>query len=199
MAFHPSEDPDAHGKLLVWHGPPGTGKTSALRSLISQWQPWAVPELLVDAEVVFNEPTYLFDVMGRTPHRHGEPRHDLWRLLIAEDADTYVASHAAGQPNPALERLLNLGDGLLGQGRRLLVLLTTNAPVASLSEALTRPGRCLAVNEFTRFSSSEARAWLGGGVHDLHGERSLAELFELRAGRARMGVSTERAMPGQYL
>lgn len=33
--------PPAGGRLLLWHGQPGTGKTSAIRSLTGEWRSWA--------------------------------------------------------------------------------------------------------------------------------------------------------------
>ncbi len=199
MAFTPGPDPDNVGKLIVWHGPPGTGKTSALRTLIHEWRSWAEPELLVDAESVFSDPSYLFEVMGRTPYRDEQPRRDLWRVLIAEDADMYVGGHMSGSPNPALDRLLNLGDGLLGAGQKILVLLTTNVAVTSLSPALTRPGRCLSINEFTPFTRTEAAAWLGGRQGNAGDATTLAELYELRGKLHRIGTNSATVAPGQYL
>jgi hypothetical protein len=40
--------PDGSGQLVLWDGPPGTGKTSALRALIWQWRAWCAAEYIVD-------------------------------------------------------------------------------------------------------------------------------------------------------
>src|SRR5438874_388742 len=32
--------PDGNGRLLLWHGVPGTGKTFALRALAWEWRDW---------------------------------------------------------------------------------------------------------------------------------------------------------------
>ena len=36
------------GKLVLWHGPPGTGKTTALRSLFRSWAPWCDAHYIAD-------------------------------------------------------------------------------------------------------------------------------------------------------
>lgn len=42
--------PGSAGKLLMWHGPPGTGKTFALRALLWQWRDWCDGHYVVDPE-----------------------------------------------------------------------------------------------------------------------------------------------------
>ena len=34
------ERPANRGKLILWHGDPGTGKTTALRALLRSWSDW---------------------------------------------------------------------------------------------------------------------------------------------------------------
>jgi ATP-dependent 26S proteasome regulatory subunit len=86
---------------------------------------------------------------------------------------------------------LNLVDGILGQGLRLLVLVTTNEPLRQLHPAIVRPGRCAARVEFSRFSPTEAREWLR--AHDADdaesGSATLAELFARLSGEP---VASER-------
>jgi ATPase family associated with various cellular activities (AAA) len=70
--------------------------------------------------------------------------------------------HQYGQ---ALAKLLNLCDGLLGQGQKLLFLITTNEEVQNLHPAIVRHGRCLTNLEFPEFSETEASEWLASHGH----------------------------------
>ena len=180
------------GRLVLWHGQPGTGKTYALRALLEAWSSWCRPELVIDPEAAFSDPDYLFALMTRDIG-NDQP----WRLLVVEDADKFLRADARLRDNPALDRLLNLTDGILGQGRRLLVLLTTNSQLTSLHPAIVRPGRCLAVTEFRRFSHAAASSWLGGGAGSKDA-MTLAELFQSRGELERIGELAQGAT-GQYL
>ena len=186
------ETVDPPGRLVLWHGQPGTGKTYALRALLAAWSAWCRPELLIDPEVAFSDPDYLFALITRAGNDHRP-----WRLLVVEDADKFLTTDARVRDNPALDRLLNLTDGILGQGQRLLVLLTTNSQLGSLHPAIVRPGRCLAVTEFRRFSAARARTWLGRSVTD-GDSPTLAELFQARGELERIGELAQQAT-GQYL
>jgi hypothetical protein len=59
-----------------------------------------------------------------------------------------------------------LADGLLGQGLRTLVLVTTNELLRTLHKAVSRPGRCASEIEFDLLSAAEVKAWLK--KHDMH-------------------------------
>jgi len=156
--------PSASGKLILWHGAPGTGKTTAIRALARAWQPWCSADLIADPERFFSDVAYMTAVMASTTSGYEA---DSWRLIIAEDADEYLRATARHDAGAALGRLLNLTDGLLGQGQNVLVLLTTNEDLGRLHPALTRPGRCLARIEFPRFNPQEAAQWLGEGSNRL--------------------------------
>ncbi|MEX2100619.1 MAG: DUF5925 domain-containing protein [Acidimicrobiia bacterium] len=179
------EAPSTGGKLLLWHGEPGTGKTTAIRSLIKSWRNWCDPQYVTDPERFFSEANYMLDVL-LTSDRHemrpgGRGRSvpsDRWKLVICEDADEYVRSDARRRAGAALGRLLNVADGMLGQGLNTLVLLTTNEEITRLHPAVVRPGRCLCLIEFERFAVAEARTWLGDDSID--DEPTLAELYERR-------------------
>ncbi|MHB8289277.1 MAG: hypothetical protein ACYDEY_08585 [Acidimicrobiales bacterium] len=80
-----------------------------------------------------------------------------------------------------------------------MILLTTNDGVGRLHPAVTRPGRCLSVLEFPRFTPGEARLWLGEGIPPPDAPATLAELFERRDHRQLAGVATAPYMSGAYL
>jgi hypothetical protein len=190
MTLDGSAEPS--GRLVLWHGAPGTGKTHALRALLEAWSRWCHSELAIDPEAAFSDPDYLFALMTRD---FGDPRP--WRLVVVEDADKFLRADARLRDNPALDRLLNLTDGILGQGQRLLVLLTTNSQLTSLHPAIVRPGRCLAVTEFRRFSAEQAKTWVGRKA-DVREAMTLAEMFHERGELDRIGDLAHHAT-GQYL
>lgn len=61
--FHPGDG----GRLLLWHGPPGCGKTWALRALAHEWRGWCTVRYVTDPERLVAEPAYLVDVMHMRP------------------------------------------------------------------------------------------------------------------------------------
>ncbi len=185
--LHGLVEPVGEGQLVVFHGTPGTGKTTAVRSLAQAWSPWCRAHVIPDPERLFGDATYLTEVVSR-PDRGNDGRR--WRLLILEDGEAALATGAS--------RLLNLTDGILGQGVPTIVLLTTNSPLSRLPESLLRPGRTLAAVQFDRFSPAEARRWLGDDhPHVPATGASLAELYQLRE-RGGAGVDDDTSF-GNYL
>jgi Domain of unknown function (DUF5925) len=89
-----------------------------------------------------------------------------WRLLILEDTGELLSADARMQAGQGLSRFLNVVDGLIGQGLRILVLVTTNEEIGRLHPAVARPGRCAANILFTRIPPEQANAWLAERDHD---------------------------------
>jgi hypothetical protein len=96
-------------------------------------------------------------------NRSAGPR---WRLLILEDTGELLSADARVQRGQGLSRFLNVVDGLIGQGLRILVLVTTNEELGRLHHAVARPGRCAANVLFDRLTVAQANAWLRDREHD---------------------------------
>jgi hypothetical protein len=208
--------PNKAGQLMLWYGPPGTGKTHALRALAWEWRKWCTYHYIVDPEVFFGgNANYMLDVLlnrdSSPSFSHSEDddeserdtppkKEPKWRLLILEDSGELMVPDAKAQTGQGLSRLLNVVDGLIGQGLRIMVLVTTNEILKKLHPAVARPGRCAARIEFGEFTKQDAGLWLAKHDHDvasgalaLNTTVPLAELFGIIGDE--QTISEARALP----
>ncbi len=146
---------DGGRRLILWHGEPGTGKTSAVRALVHAWRTWADTVVVTDPDALLKDGRYLRRILLDSDDD------ERWTLFVLEDAEALLHKETGGS---AMGRLLNLADGLLGQGLRCLFLLTTNEPLGAIHPAIVRPGRCLAEVEFGRLPAGQAAGLLGRPV-----------------------------------
>jgi hypothetical protein len=202
--------PSRGGQLVLWHGEAGTGKTFALRALAWEWREWCQFHYIVDPDSFFGQHAdYLISVLlqpavpmmigqGGFGMQHvfarvegfddaddEEEDEKPWRVLVLEDTGELLSADARERAGQGLSRFLNVVDGLIGQGLRVLVLVTTNEEIRQLHPAVARPGRCAANVEFGPLSRNEASGWLErhGLEAAASGSRTLASLYAQLEGR----------------
>lgn len=173
------------GRLVLWHGEPGTGKTNALRALARVWSDWCATHFITDPEAFLGAGTsYLLDVLTSESTTSGTKGLD-WKMVVLEDSGELLTADAHERTGQALSRLLNITDGLIGQGMQVIVLVTTNEPLRRLHPAIQREGRCWKEIEFVPLSAREANLWLA--AHDsatrVTTPTAIADLYAVLRGR----------------
>jgi hypothetical protein len=156
-----------------------------VQALARAWRSWCSVHCVTDPEALLQSTPYLMDIandgLGDDTRRY--------RLIVLEDAGELMSAAARAEVGQGLSRLLNLTDGLLGQGLRCILLVTTNEPIGRLHPAVRRPGRCWASIDFGPFEPDEATAWLAleGVDRALRAPATLAELYAIAEGREHDG------------
>lgn len=179
------------GALNLWFGPPGTGKTFAVRALSWAWRDWCDFEYVLDPERFFADADYMLSVLLYEPDDD-----ERWRILILEDGGDMLRLDAKDGTSHGLSRLLNVADGLIGQGLQIQFLITTNESVAALHPAVARPGRCGFEVEFKPLTYIEASRWMSRKRMPLP-ERSsftLADLYAICDGSVAKSRASERTL-----
>lgn len=171
--------PPPMGRIIVWTGQPGTGKTNAVRALLRAWR-WCSVDYILDAEQLFRNPGYMNSVLRGASRSETSLAEDKagWRLVVLEDAGELLSCEARSEYGPGLSRFLNFTDGLVGGYSKSLFLVTTNEDIGRLHSAVARPGRCIAHVEFDKLSIDEARDWREAKGLPFRAEgATLAELY----------------------
>jgi ATP-dependent 26S proteasome regulatory subunit len=140
------------GRISIFEGPPGTGKTHLIKSLL-----FAAPKamfVLVPPELItkLSGPEFLPALLRQQSFNTEKGP----IVLVLEDADNCLVKRDK-ENMTSIQALLNLGDGIIGSLLDIRIIATTNATVLDIEPAILRPGRLSCRSEVKHLNQDEAR------------------------------------------
>ena len=127
--------------ILLLIGPPGTGKTTFIRGLLSHTNSSAI--VSYDANILDKDGFFAHFIESDES------------VMVLEDSDAFLAPRTEG--NTMMHRFLNVGDGLVTTKGKKMIFSTNLPSVRDIDSALTRPGRCFDIVTFDALNDKEAK------------------------------------------
>jgi hypothetical protein len=124
---------DPSGRLSIFSGPPGTGKTHIIKALLGLESCTFILIQSSYAELI-GGPEFL-PILYRAHEDTSMPL-----VIVLEDGDNAVAKRDADNAS-AVSALLNVSDGIIGSLLDIRVVVTSNVDRVRIDPALTRAGR----------------------------------------------------------
>lgn len=153
--------------MVLFHGLPGTGKTSYIRKLIQSTESRFIyiPNNLFPH---LSDPEFL-SFISSFPES----------IIILEDCEDLLRSRGSLTADTGLSNLLNLGDGLLGDALQLKIVCTFNCELSKVDDAMLRKGRLAFRYEFGPLAVTKAdQLFQSLGIeHSATEPMTLADIF----------------------
>lgn len=142
------------GRLSLFLGPPGTGKTFALKGIVEEISRLdQVKCIIIPSGIIQSlEGPDIISLLSNEDDIAAGMKH----ILFTEDADEALISRGADNLS-AISSLLNMTDGILGQALDIRVVATSNASKTQIDSAIKRPGRLCRQLNFRPLSLQEAQ------------------------------------------
>jgi hypothetical protein len=131
---------NSNSNILLLIGPPGTGKTTFIRGLLSHTNSSAY--VTYDSSILDKDHIFANFVESES------------KIMVLEDSDTFLKPRNDG--NSMMAKFLNLGDGLVTTKGKKLIFSTNLPSIRDIDSALTRPGRCFGVLSFNGLTYEES-------------------------------------------
>lgn len=144
---------NAKSGLMLFHGEPGTGKTSYIKSLIRHNE---------NIKFIYM-PNQMFSQLEAPSFINFFASHQD-SIIVIEDAEALLTERKDG--NTSISTLLNLTDGMLGEALRIKVICTFNCDISQIDSALKRKGRLKFSYDFKELSLDKTNALLAKAGHD---------------------------------
>jgi SpoVK/Ycf46/Vps4 family AAA+-type ATPase len=128
----------------MFHGLPGTGKTTYIRYLAS----------VLKKDVIFFPTSFIDEITNPAILNLLRKKQDC--ILILEDAEKALTKRSLSDQPSLVSTLLNMTDGILGDVLKLNVIVTYNCDRQDIDEALLRKGRLKAEYSFMGLDKENA-------------------------------------------
>ena len=159
--------------LYLFHGSPGTGKSSYIKYLCSG---------VVNRKIVYIPVGLIGSLTSPDMMPLLMDNKDL--ILVIEDAEKALVSRDEAGRSDLVSTILNLTDGFLGSALNITVVATFNTAKEKIDDALLRKGRLKHCYEFVKLTKKQAQRLaesLNLPATDITTDMTLADVYYLKA------------------
>lgn len=155
------------GGLILFHGTPGTGKTTMIKHIAKQ----------LKRRVIFMPPNMGNSLSSPSFLPFLLENKDC--VLVIEDAEDIISERASNRNSAGVSNILNVTDGILGDCLNIHIICTFNVNRSNIDKALLRKGRLIAEYEFNKLTIPESNRLINhlGLDYVAHSPMSVADIF----------------------
>ena len=157
--------------LILFHGSPGTGKTSYIKNLITKFD---------NLSFIFLQNEFVNELLN--PDFISFLLKNRNAVLLIEDAEKVLTTREYSNENSVVSTILQLTDGLFSDYLNIKIICTFNTSIEKIDKALLRKGRMIAYYEFKPLVAEKASELLKSmELEPTEDEMTLADIFNYRS------------------